>query len=81
MSFIQREYDRLMEVCQNTPPGPAYDIAYAAKGALIWALDPDGYASPSATLAKFYGVEIEGTKGTGIDMTNGSPASQPAPSN
>lgn len=79
MSFIQREYDRLMEVCQNTDPGPAYDIAYAAKGALIWALDPDGYASPSATLAKFYGVEIEGTKGTGVSMTSGLSDSMPAP--
>lgn len=81
MSFIQREYDRLMVVCQNTPPGPAYDIAYAAKGALIWALDPDCYASPSAALSKFYGVKIDGTKGTGINMANSLPDPAPISSN
>ena len=66
MNFLQREYDKLMTLCQNTPSGPAYDALYIAKGALAWALDPDTFASPSAYVAKFYGVEVDGTQGTGV---------------
>lgn len=78
MIFVQREYDKLMTLCQNTPPGPAYDALYLAKGALAWALDPDAFMSPSGQVAKFYGVETEPTKWTGVHFT-GKPDGDPAP--
>lgn len=79
MSFLQREYDKLMTVCQNTKNGPEYDAAYLAKQVLGWALDPDTLSSPSAYIAKFYGVQVEGTKGTGITFEGGILEQQPAP--
>ena len=68
MSFIEREHNRLMEFCQNTSPGPAYEAAYAAKQALAWAMDPDAVASPSAQIGRHYSLDIIGTVGTGVVM-------------
>lgn len=66
MSFLQREHDKLMAVCQSLPPGSAgYDAVYAAKQALSWALDPDICASPSAQIGRHYGLSLEPTEGTG----------------
>ena len=79
MSFLQREYDKLMQSCLTLKSGPEYDAAYLAKQVLAWALDPDAVASPSAYLAKFYGVQVEGTNGTGISMDGGLPEQAPAP--
>ena len=66
MSYTQREYDKLHKLCTKTPQGEAYDALYIAKGALAWAMDPDCFMSPSEYVRKFYSVEIEGTKGTGV---------------
>ena len=77
MSFIQREHDKLMVLCQETPQGETYNALYAAKQALSWALDPDTCASPSAQISQHYSLPIEGTKGTGITF-EGHPDS-PAP--
>ena len=67
MSFVQREYDKLMVLCQETPTGDeAYGVLYAAKQALAWVLDPDACASPSAQIGRHYSLSINGTKGTGI---------------
>lgn len=71
MSFLQREYDRLMEFCQNTAEGPAYQAAYAAKQALAWALDPDTVASPSAQIGRHY--ELDMPEGTGISRGEALP--------
>lgn len=63
MSFVQREIDRLMKICQQSETeSPIYQAAYAAKQALSWALEPDGLASPSSLMDKFYGAKTEGTK-------------------
>ena len=80
MSFIQREHDKLMDLCRSTPDGPAYDALYAAKQALAWALDPDTCASPSAQIGRHYSLSIESTTGTGIGAI-ASTLNQPAPSN
>lgn len=66
MSFIQREHDKLMTLCLETPLGETYDALYAAKQALAWALDPDTCASPSAQISRHYSLPIQGTTGTGI---------------
>jgi hypothetical protein len=79
MSFVQREHDKLMTLCQNTPIGPAYDALYTAKQALAWALDPNAVSSPSAYIGKFYDVPVDGTQGTGITPGVGALAGQPAP--
>lgn len=75
MSFIQREHDKLMELCQQTPSGETYDALYAAKQALAWALDPDTCASPSTQIGRHYGLSIVGTEGTG--MISGAPSPLP----
>lgn len=79
MSFLQREYDKLMTVCQSSNDGPGHDAAYLAKQVLAWALDPDTVSSPSAYIAKFYGVTVEGTKGTGITFEGRLLEQRPAP--
>jgi hypothetical protein len=66
MSFLQREYDKLQILCTTMPDGKGYDAVYLAKQVLAWVLDPDAVSSPSAYLTKFYGVSLDGTKGTGI---------------
>jgi hypothetical protein len=67
MSFLQREHDRLMELCIDpSGTGREYDALYAAKQALAWALDPDAVASPSAQIARHYNLDVTGTKGTGV---------------
>lgn len=66
MSFLQREHDKLMALCQSTKEGDGYNAMYAAKQALAWALDPDTCASPSAQISRHYDLNIEGTTGTGI---------------
>lgn len=70
MSFIQREHDKLMVLCQETPDGETYNAIYAAKQALAWALDPDTCASPSVQISRHYSLSIDGTKGTGIVFEN-----------
>lgn len=67
MSFIQREIDKLMAICQSYPTqSEVYQRAYYMKQALSWALEPDGVASPTALMHKFDGMPDEGTKGTGV---------------
>lgn len=79
MSYLQREYDKLMTLCQNTPAGPAYDALYTAKQAIAWALDPDAVASPSAYVGKFYGVTVDATQGTGVGPLSPIEPLDPAP--
>lgn len=68
MSFLEREYNKLMELCQGTPQGETYNALYAAKQALAWALEPNAFASPSAQIARHYNLPIAGTVGTGITL-------------
>jgi hypothetical protein len=79
MSFIQREHDRLMVFCTQTPPGPAYEALYAAKQALAWALDPLYVASPTMQVKRHYGLEIEGTEGIGAAVGGPVPVGAPSP--
>ena len=46
MSFIQRELDRVQRAMRDPSKGDHYDELYAAQQALVWALEPNGYASP-----------------------------------
>lgn len=70
MSFIQREHDKLMALCQETPEGETYNVLYAAKQALAWTLDPDAVASPSAQISRHHSLNILSTKGTGITVAS-----------
>lgn len=81
MSFIQREHDKLHELCCSLPvDSDLYQRAYMAKQALAWAMDPDGFASPTALLVKWDGAKVDGTSGTGIATAgNLSPAPSPGP--
>lgn len=59
MSFVQRELDQLNEMLRNTPEThEGYQPLHAAQQALAWASAPQGFASPSATLSKFFGIEV-----------------------
>jgi hypothetical protein len=69
MGFLQREHDKLHELCCSLPNGhETHQKAYMAKQALAWAwaLDPDCVMSPSGLLAKWDGAECSPTVGTGI---------------
>jgi hypothetical protein len=78
MSFIQRELDKINEAIRNAEADSIEDrCLHAAQQALVWALEPDGYASPSMSLHRAYGVPKEGTQGTGLNL--GNAAIQPAP--
>lgn len=88
MSFIQRELEKINEAIRNTEGDSS--CLRAAQQALVWALEPDGYASPSEILKRHYGFKIEGTQGTGIKFVADldatavpavMPPSHPAPSN
>lgn len=51
MSFIQRELDKLSnELTTEDLDSPRYKEIYAAQQALVWATDPNGFASPYAML-------------------------------
>lgn len=77
MSFLQREYEVLNEMLRNTPDAAAdYSSVYIAQQAIAWAMDPDGFASPSRLLHKNRGEDC-GTVGTGI-VLEGDPTKLPA---
>jgi hypothetical protein len=67
MSFIQRELDKLETELLKTPiDGTLYAQIYAARQALSWAMDPNGFASPFAMLLDKRGdnsVTIEWAEG------------------
>lgn len=70
MSFLQREYDRLHKICtEHDTETEVHKLAYMAKQAIAWAMEPDGVASPSALMHKWHGIIDEGTKGTGVHWT------------
>lgn len=78
MSFLQREYGKLLDLCQSLPQGdPVHDRAYLAKQTLAWAMEPDCFASPSALLQKWDKAQIDATSGTGIAV---GVLSEPPPS-
>lgn len=57
---IQAEIDRLNETIRSTPQeDAAYQPLHAAQQALGWAINPEAFASPSATIKKFFGVPPE----------------------
>lgn len=57
---IQDEIDRLNETIRSTPKdNAAYQPLHAAQQALSWASSPDAFASPSATIKKFFDVPPE----------------------
>lgn len=78
MSFLQREHDKLHELCCSLPNGhETYQRAYIAKQTLAWAMDPDRFMSPSGHLAKFDGAQCSRTDGTGVGQI--SEPEKPAP--
>lgn len=80
MSFIQREIDRLSAALAGiSNDHEASQPLFAAKQALVWALEPEGFASPSAMLHRYFGVGDDGTKGTGMERLDGP--REPATSN
>lgn len=53
MSFIQREIDRVTKVLRSEPLDTLrYKELYAAQQALMWTLDPEGFASPYEVISK-----------------------------
>jgi hypothetical protein len=67
MSFIQRELDKLeTELLSMELDGPLYKQIYAARQALSWALDPNGFASPYAML-----LEKRGDNSATIEFSDG----------
>lgn len=46
VSFIQREADKLGRVLREAPDGERHAELRAAKQALAWASEPQGFASP-----------------------------------
>ncbi len=50
MSFIQRELDRLGRALRDPQAPDSYAKLYAAQQALAWAMEPDGFASPTLTI-------------------------------
>ena len=78
MSFIQRELDKINEAIQSAEADSIEDrCLHAAQQALVWALEPDGYASPSMSLHRAYGTPKVGTHGTGLKLQ--PRPEQPAP--
>jgi hypothetical protein len=63
MSFIQRELDRIGAALRADPQGNDYDRLYAAQQALVWATDPENYASP---MKHIRGIQ-EGSEGCSAD--------------
>ena len=50
MSFIQRELDKISAALRDPNAADDYDKLFAAQQALSWALEPDGFASPYASI-------------------------------
>jgi len=50
MSYIQRELDRIGNALRNSQFGERYAELYLAQQALSWALEPNGFAPPTALI-------------------------------
>ena len=50
VGFVARELDRLAEALREPQPPKRYGELYAAQQALCWALDPEHYKGPTATI-------------------------------
>jgi hypothetical protein len=48
--FIQRELERLAADLREPQPPERYCALYAARQALVWAMEPGGYAAPSKVI-------------------------------
>jgi hypothetical protein len=48
MGFVERELEKLNRALDDGVGNPRYPEIYAAQQALAWALDPEGFQSPSA---------------------------------
>ena len=46
MGFVERELNRIEAALRQPQSGNAYIELYAAQQALVWALEPTGFASP-----------------------------------
>ncbi len=55
MSFLQRELDRVQRALRDPSNKDRYDELYAARQALAWASEPNGYASPMKMLTGILG--------------------------
>lgn len=62
MSFIQRELDRISALLREPLPADRFCQLYAVQQALSWALEPEGFALPSAVV----------TEGRAIPLTWGT---------
>lgn len=79
MGFIEREKECINELLRNTPNDhEASASLQAAQQALSWALEPNAFASPSATIHKWFGIGSEGTQGTGTMIDDLPPRSTAA---
>lgn len=50
MSFIQREIDRISAALREPRNSDEYRQMYAAQQALLWASEPNGFASPTTMI-------------------------------
>lgn len=74
MGFIQREHDRIQQLLYKTNLNdPNRAVIESAQQALAWAADPDCFKSPTGWLHKFYGLDVQETAGTGIQVSEKLP--------
>jgi hypothetical protein len=67
MSFIQRELEKI-EIAMRGPVSPsAYSQLYAQSQALSWALEPNGYATPSEVVLNSRIQTIKGIPANSIN--------------
>jgi hypothetical protein len=50
MSFVQRELDQIGRALRVPQTPDNYARLYAAQQALAWAMEPNGFASPTASI-------------------------------
>lgn len=67
MSFVQREYERIADAMRVPQSDDRYCQLYAAQQALAWALDPEGFAAPSATILDGKVQPLTGTQASSKD--------------
>jgi hypothetical protein len=60
--FIARELERLEKALGEPQTDERYCQLYAAQQALAWAVDPDGFASPYATIQRGLVRPLTGTR-------------------
>lgn len=67
MSFVKRELESVKAAMRTTPEPDKWCQLYAVQQSLAWALEPDGFASPTDTVLNDRVIPITGTQANSED--------------